>query len=82
MPLSLRESIALARTSGHLVEVGSSTDPHLEMARVAYGYDGRPVLFEDVSGYPAWRVLAGVAPGARRRSGNNDHRVSGRAAGV
>ena len=61
MPLSLRESIALARTSGHLIEVGSSTDPDLEMARVIYAYDGRPVLFENVSGYPAWRVLAGVA---------------------
>jgi UbiD family decarboxylase len=31
------------------------------MARVIYGYDGQPVLFEDVNAYPAWRVLAGVA---------------------
>jgi UbiD family decarboxylase len=31
------------------------------MARVINVYDGQAVLFEDVSGYPAWRVLAGLA---------------------
>jgi 2,5-furandicarboxylate decarboxylase 1 len=61
MPLSLRDSITQARTAGHLVEVRTPTDPHLEMARLIYGYDGRPVLFEDVSGFPGWRVLAGLA---------------------
>ncbi len=61
MPLSLRESITQARTAGHLVEVESSTDPHLDMARVIYRHDGRPILFQNVSGYPGWRVLAGIA---------------------
>jgi UbiD family decarboxylase len=61
MPLSLRDSITQARATGHLVEVESPTDPHLEMARVIYGHDGRPVLFEGVTGYPGWRVLAGMA---------------------
>jgi 2,5-furandicarboxylate decarboxylase 1 len=61
MPLSLRVSITQARTAGHLIEVESPTDPNLEMARIIYGYDGRPVLFENVSGYPGWRVLAGMA---------------------
>ena len=61
MPLSLRDSITQARTAGHLVEVESPTDPHLEMARLIYGHDGRPVLFNEVSGHPGWRVLAGMA---------------------
>jgi 2,5-furandicarboxylate decarboxylase 1 len=61
MPLSLRDSITQARTAGHLVEVESPTNPHLEMARVIYDHDGRPVLFKDVSGHPGWRVLAGMA---------------------
>jgi 2,5-furandicarboxylate decarboxylase 1 len=61
MPLSLRDSITQARIAGHLIEVRASTDPHLEMASTIYGYDGRPVLFEDVSGYPGWHVLSGIA---------------------
>lgn len=61
MLLSLRDSITQARTAGHLVEVELPTDPHLEMARVIYRHDGRPILFENVSGYPSWRVLAGMA---------------------
>jgi len=31
------------------------------MARVIHDHDGRPVLFNNVSGYPGWRVLAGLA---------------------
>jgi 2,5-furandicarboxylate decarboxylase 1 len=59
--MNLRETIIQARTAGRLVEVGTPTDPDLDMARVIYEHDGRPVLFNNVSGYPGWRVLAGLA---------------------
>ncbi|GAB4535933.1 MAG: UbiD family decarboxylase [Anaerolineae bacterium] len=61
MSLSLRDSITQARATGHLVEIDEAVDPCLDMARVIYRHDGRPVLFKDVSGYPGWRVVAGIA---------------------
>ncbi len=60
-PMNLRDLIKQAHTAGHLVEIDAPTDPNLEMARVIYRYDGRPVLFANVTDYPGWRVLAGVA---------------------
>jgi 2,5-furandicarboxylate decarboxylase 1 len=59
--MNLRASIIQARIAGHLVEIDRPTNPNIGMARVAYGYDGRPVLFDNVDGYPGWRVLAGMA---------------------
>ena len=59
--MNLRDLIARARAGGHLVEIDLPTDPNLEMARVILRYDGRPVLFNAVSDYPGWRVLAGLA---------------------
>jgi UbiD family decarboxylase len=59
--MNLRDSIKHARVAGHLVEVGSPTDPNLAMARVILRHDGRPVLFDNVSGCPDWRVVAGIA---------------------
>jgi UbiD family decarboxylase len=59
--MNLRDSIIQARIAGHLIEVGGLTDPNLDMARAIYDYPGRPVLFGKVSGYPGWRVLAGIA---------------------
>ncbi len=59
--MNLRDSIEQARVAGHLVEVSSPTDPNLAMARIVHRHDGRPVLFNSVSGYPHWRVVAGIA---------------------
>jgi UbiD family decarboxylase len=59
--MNLRASITQARAAGHLVDVGVASDPDLEMARVSYDHDGRPVLFDQVKGYPGWRVLTGMA---------------------
>ncbi|UCC86633.1 MAG: UbiD family decarboxylase [Anaerolineales bacterium] len=59
--MNLRDLIDQVRKAGHLVEVNTPTCPDPEMARLVYRYDGRPVLFDNVSGYPGWRVLAGVA---------------------
>jgi 2,5-furandicarboxylate decarboxylase 1 len=59
--MNLRDLINQAHAAGHLVEVDTPTDPSLEMARVIYRYDGRPVLFANVTDHPGWRVLAGIA---------------------
>jgi UbiD family decarboxylase len=59
--MNLRDSIFQARVAGHLIELDGPTDPNLDMARAIYGYSGRPVLFNKLSGFPGWRVLAGIA---------------------
>jgi 2,5-furandicarboxylate decarboxylase 1 len=63
--MNLRELIHQARVAGQLVDVEEPTNPDLEMARMIYRHDGQPVLFEEPSGYPGWRVLAGVASDRR-----------------
>lgn len=63
--MQLRETIDLARSSGDLIEVRATANPHLEMARLTHRHDGRPVLFTDVAGHPGWRVVAGVASARR-----------------
>lgn len=57
----MRDLLELWRTDGTLLEHESPTDPELEMARVILRHDGRPVLFPNVTGYPGWRVVAGIA---------------------
>jgi 2,5-furandicarboxylate decarboxylase 1 len=59
--MDLRALIHLTRQEGLLVEVDQPANPDLEMAAVIRQYDGRPVLFSDVTGYPGWRVAAGMA---------------------
>ena len=59
--MNLRASIEQARTAGYLVEVDAPTNPKLAMAQVFLRYDGRPILINNVAGYPGWRVLAGLA---------------------
>lgn len=59
--MNFRETIEHARADGYLVEIDTPTTPELEMARVIYRYDGRPVLFTNVSGHEGWNVLAGIA---------------------
>ncbi len=57
----LRDLIAQTRAAGRLVEVDAPADPVLEIAHIVHRHDGRPVLFSDVTGYPGWQVVAGVA---------------------
>jgi 2,5-furandicarboxylate decarboxylase 1 len=60
--MNLREFIIQLRQT-RLAEVERPVSPHLEMARVIYALEeqtpGTPVLFEQVSGHPGWRVVAG-----------------------
>ncbi|MEA3397079.1 MAG: UbiD family decarboxylase, partial [Chloroflexota bacterium] len=50
--------------AGELQHVTAPTSPHLEVARVIAAHDGQPLLFEDLPGYPGWRMAAGYV--ARR----------------
>lgn len=59
--MNVRDMILRAQTDGTLVDVDRPTRPDLEMARAILQYDGQPILFPQVEGYPGWSVVAGIA---------------------
>jgi UbiD family decarboxylase len=63
--MSFREFISQADQNGILVTINRPTSTDLELARVAHALDGQPVLFNNIDGYPRWRVCAG--PCSNRR---------------
>ena len=63
--MSLRSFIDQARSTGDLITVERSVSTEYELANVAHAVDGQVVLFEQVTGYPDWRVTAG--PCSNRR---------------
>ncbi len=62
--MDLHEFIAAADAAGYLVKIDHEVDPYLEIARLAAGLDGRPVLFTRVKG-SAFPVIAGVCSDRR-----------------
>ena len=58
--VDVRRFIEWARETRALVEIERTVDPDLELARVMYALDGRPVLFRDLTGFSDWRAVAGV----------------------
>ncbi|HDQ71372.1 MAG TPA: UbiD family decarboxylase [Chloroflexi bacterium] len=62
--MNLRHFVAWAQEQEELLVVDSALNPHLEMARAMHALDGRPVLFNALTGHPNWRALSGVC--ARR----------------
>ena len=58
--MNTRDFVVWARETGALIEVECAVDPHMELARVMYALDGRPVLFRALSGFSAWQAVAGV----------------------
>ena len=59
--MNLRTFLDKTADLGWLVRIDRPVNPELELAAVAYALDGRPVLFENILGYPGWRVVSGVA---------------------
>jgi len=59
--MNLRQTLDQMRTTGSLLELSEPVSPSLQMARVIYQHDGRPILFSNVQGHPDWRVVAGIA---------------------
>jgi UbiD family decarboxylase len=58
--MDVREFVEWARRSNTLAQVGRVVDPHLELARIMFALDGRPVLFRKLVGHPDWRMLSGM----------------------
>jgi 2,5-furandicarboxylate decarboxylase 1 len=57
--MSLRRFIEQATASGDLITIKRPVSVDFELANVAHALEGRPVLFEEIAGYPGWRVIAG-----------------------
>jgi len=57
--MDMRRFLLWARGEGMLREVEGAVDPHLELARLMSGLDGKPLLVPQLSGYPGWRVVSG-----------------------
>ena len=62
--MNLRTFLSDLDAAGELQHVTAPTSPHLEVARVIAAHDGQPLLFENLPGYPGWRMVAGYV--ARR----------------
>jgi 2,5-furandicarboxylate decarboxylase 1 len=62
--VDLRTFLSTADQAGYLVTIKEQTDPHLDMAHIIAGFDGRPVLFDQVKG-SNYRVVAGVCSDRR-----------------
>lgn len=58
--MDVRSFLQWAEERGALVRVGQPVDPYLELAGVISALDGRPVLFQEVSNHPGWRVVTGM----------------------
>ena len=63
--MNLRDFLAWTEDEGELVRIQRGVDLCLEQGRVVNALDGRPVLFEKLEGFPAWRGVSGVC--AQRR---------------
>ena len=57
--MSLRDFIQKAAESGDLITIEQPVDVTFELANVAHALEGKAVLFNQIIGYPDWRVIAG-----------------------
>lgn len=62
--MDVRSFIEWARNNDTLVEIDRAIDPRLELASVMHALDGRPLLFQELGGFPGWRAVSGIC--ARR----------------
>jgi UbiD family decarboxylase len=58
--MDVRRFLGWAEKREALIPVGQAVDPTLELARVMFALDGRPVLFRRLSDHPGWRALSGM----------------------
>jgi UbiD family decarboxylase len=58
--MDVRRFLEWARDDDMLVRIDSPVDPDLELARLISALDGKPVLFQELSGHPDWRLLSGM----------------------
>ena len=58
--MNLRMFVEWAKHQDSLTIVERPIDPHLQLARVMFALDGQSALFEQVIGFPGWRVVSGM----------------------
>jgi UbiD family decarboxylase len=57
--MDLRTFLTELDTAGELQHLPEAVSPHLELAGILARNDGRPLLFENLTGYPGWRLASG-----------------------
>jgi 2,5-furandicarboxylate decarboxylase 1 len=57
--MDMRTFIAELDAAGELHHITTRVSPTFEVARVLARHDGQPLLFEQLEGYPEWRLAAG-----------------------
>ncbi len=57
--MDLRTFLAQLDDSGELTHIAEPCAPEFAVARVIARHDGRPLLFENLPGFPDWRLAAG-----------------------
>ncbi len=57
--MDLRTFLAQLDTAGELQHITTPTAPQFEVARTIAARDGQPLLFENLPGYPSWRLATG-----------------------
>lgn len=67
MPKDMRSWIGELKAKGELCRVAKPVNPHTEMGALLYQSREKALLFDQVQGYPGWRVL-GQAPANLRHA--------------
>jgi 2,5-furandicarboxylate decarboxylase 1 len=75
--MNVREFVEWAKHRNTLTQVEHAVDPHLELARVMFALDGRPLLFRNLVGYPDWQILSGMCAQRETFAAALDCTVSG-----
>ncbi|MBN1876941.1 MAG: UbiD family decarboxylase [Anaerolineae bacterium] len=57
--MDLRAFLTALDTDGDLVHIAAPTSPVFEVARAIAAQDGIPLLFENLPGFPGWRLASG-----------------------
>jgi UbiD family decarboxylase len=57
--MDLRAFLAQLEAAGELQRISAPTSPRFEVARVIAAREGVPLLFENLTGYPGWRLASG-----------------------
>jgi UbiD family decarboxylase len=63
--MSFRRFIEEAAARGQLTTINQPVDTTFEVANVAHALEGHVVLFDNVRGYPGWRICSGVCADRR-----------------
>jgi UbiD family decarboxylase len=57
--MDLRTFIAELEAAGELRRIPEAVSPHFELASILARHHGQPLLFENLAGYPGWRLASG-----------------------